>query len=393
MSGFYNTHIIITPLQDLQKIESHTATICTILKDSLSSVLFKRVTMPRTKKSISPKKILERHTPEFEDLRIIMMTYMVYANVTFKVRDIFKQLKVELRRVDAPLTKKFQNVDRRKVRAPYGTIVSKRLGNEIDGLDLRNSRKKAPEINPMDKLPRKKQKKIDYFRNEAMIVLFLDDYYVNIMLFKDRMKIAGCRKEDDAFEAVMLLWDHIKDMKSLEDDDEKVWSFSNPSDTEPEFLGDIACQNRGFRLGFKIDRQKLNVLMNSSRFKDFVLSSKYESTNRPNVNIKIQAAKPQHMCYNVLCMPEDEEPYFKLAKTNPYATKKAIKPSTLIIFASSETILSGRYPDDLRKKYKKFIKAMDDYRDKIEMKCDEAKLKTLKVNSSKILEMEKYVDD
>ena len=345
----------------------------------------------------------------FEELTTSTSTIMVYTNIVFDIPVIFKSL--PWKKVDVPLTKKQKNVDKKKLVAPYGAIISVQAKTQIRGLDLRRKKKKwcsvcrpvkmvddeevkvftvtefledaAPAVGaPTDiknimyycsKCQRsyrpEELKKINHFLNQLTVVLSVGTQpLLNIMMFKDNLKFAGCKNVDDAVEAIMVLWqDHIVG-------NPKAWKLKD-GETTPKFVFEVVMRNVDFKLGFPIERPALNMLMNREEFSDKIFMSQYESTGHTNVNIKMHSVKPEHFKYDCLVMPTNgTEPYFTKVKLVKYKTPKKKdkypKYVTFIVFSSSEIICSGRYDENMKEMYEFFVRTVFDYRQDIEEKLE-----------------------
>ena len=350
--------------------------------------------------------------PEFSELPTSTRTAMAYSNMLFDINKIFTELEVE--EIDVPLTKKKKNVDKKKLKAPYGSIISVQKGNRYRGIDLRRSKKhwctancratkrkenETVKINTVIEEPHliegtdikeikyyctmceryyplKQMKKTTHFRNQVTVVLSVENVLLHIMIFKSSFKIAGCKKEDHAFESTMILWqDYIQPNVEL-------WSITDTfKGEEPRFVFRFVMSNVGFGLNFFINRQKLNALMNSEQYSDKIFMSQYENTSQTNVNIKMFSKQPDDYSYDCITFPlntgggngPEKEPYFETLKDNPYKTSNAStkkKYITFIVFSSSNIILSGRYQKNMEKMYHFFVKEVIKNRGKIEEKIE-----------------------
>jgi len=357
-----------------------------------------------------------QNLPKFEDLKTSTRTLMVYTNVEFDHEKIFRGIKWTP--IEVPLTKKKKNVDKKRLQAPYGSIIGIQYGDKLRGINLRKNkprscgvcqpstrsktRKKINTVNERlvfedpdsdiqtfkyycsscKKLYNGKELEnpLTHFLNQITVVLAIENIILNIMLFKNSFKIAGCKKNKDAEEATMILWEnHIRPI---------VGGFKLPPKEDPHFLFLLVMRNVDFRLGFPIDRQKLNRLMNSTKYKDKINMSQCETTSHTNVNIKMFSRKPQNYRYDCLVIPNDTlvRPFFKKMEKNPYRSKKSKKKKymTFIVFSSSEVILSGRYEENMKNMYEFFIQEAYKHRDLIE-----EKIETPKVDLMSFLESEK----
>lgn len=343
---------------------------------------------------------------DFEDLQTSTMTVMVYANTFFFNDTIFKN--IDLTEVDVPLTKKQKNVDKKKIKAPYGAIISVQLGTKIRGVDLRKKKKHWCTICQPYKIVDDKEmkvftitehlehdegtkdifsimhycsrcqknyrpeetKKINHFLNQFTAVVSIGENQplLNIMMFKDNLKIAGCKSVDDAVEVLLILWqDHmlrIPDAFKLK-----------KGGKNHRFVFEPVMRNVDFKLGFPIERPALNYLMNEDKFRDKIHMSQYESTGHTNVNIKMFSVKPPGYKYDCLIIPSDTKrsPFFIKLDNIPYRSDKKnqkdaskAKYVTFIVFSSSEIILSGRYNSNMKEMYNFFVQTAFTNREEIE---------------------------
>jgi hypothetical protein len=347
--------------------------------------------------------------PMFEKLQTSTRTVVIYTNINFNTTALFDKLKITS--IDVPLTKKQKNVDKKRISAPYGSIISVQSKIALRGLDTRKKKKiwckickpkyirdekeikiytvkeklipqQGTDIKSIyyycsrcDKMyePRA-MGKISHFLNQLTIVLSIGKQpLLNIMLFKDNMKIAGCKDEDDAAEALLVLWqDYIFPMRLGDAQIPRIWSLKD-NETTPEFAFEVVMRNVDFKLGFPIEKVNLNMLMNDAEYSTYVFMSQYESTGQTNVNIKMFCEKPKDFLHDVLIIPmHNYPPYFKKSLGTPRykpSKKKEKKPYiTFIVFSSSEIILSGRYDECMKRAYEFFIKTVFEHRDEIEEK-------------------------
>ena len=335
--------------------------------------------------------------PEYKDLKTSTRTVMVYCNISFDLTKIFESINIT--DIEAPLTKKKKNVDKKRLIAPYGAVISLQKENLIRGIDLRKAKKhwcpacqvvvikaeREVKVNTVEErlaiipgtdikeiqyfctkcetyFTLKQLKKIINFLNQITIVLSIDKIILNIMLFKNNFKIAGCKNDDDAVEASMILWQNYI-LPS------KRWSIIS-DEKHPKFVFCLVMRNVDFRLGFFIDRKELNRLMNDKKYSNKIFMSQHESTAHTNVNIKMFAKKPRGYMHDCLVMPQNKESYFVKLRHNPYKPKKKKKAkyTTAIVFSSSEIILSGRYDETMKKSYEFFVKTTVSNRKLIEEK-------------------------
>lgn len=372
---------------------------------------------------------------KFEDLQTSTRTVVIRANVDFSNDVLFYGL--DLTEVDVPFTKKQKNVDKKKITAPYGAIISVQSKTRIRGVDIRKKKKHWCTIcQPFKYIPEKEMevkvytiteqlqqitdpdialstgnfagsrvtreliakaiqnaplydimyfcskcqrtyrpeeiKKINHFLNQMTVVVSIGKQpLLNIMFFKDKLKIAGCKAMEDAEEVILLLWqDYICKMKTY--GSLVSWKSKKGASKNPRFGFESVMRNVDFKLGFPIERPALNSLMNEERFSHNIFMSQYESSAHTNVNIKMFSRKPKDFKYDVLVIPLDEKkgPYFIQTDEIPYKIikKKDLAPQyiTFIVFSSSEIILSGRFDQNMKEMYEFFVDTIFKNRNRIE---------------------------
>jgi hypothetical protein len=372
--------------------------------------------MSNGKKSSEKQSVVAKYgLEEFGELKTSTSTIMVYTNVVFDLAKLFFSIK--LTKIDVPLTKKQKNVDKKKIKAPYGSVIFLQLGNEFRGVDLRKKKKRwctvcrpvkpdgketkiltiterAELINEEEsryaiiydcsKCQRSyrpdEQNKINHFLNQLTIVTGIgeDQPLLNNMMFKDSIKFAGCKNPDDAFETILFLW--------------QVYFFKIPGSwrllkgaTTPRFILDVAMKNVVFKLGFPIERDNLNTLMNNPRYRKYITISQYESTGQSNVNIKMCSVKPENMIYDCLLIPLDplKNPFFIKVPSIPYKKKKELfKDITFIVFSSSQIILTGKFDENMKEMYEFFVSTVFKHKDMIEEKIIEPDKKQIEMIKS-----------
>lgn len=394
----------------------------------------------------------------FNELKISTSTVMVYTNLKFNMKNLFCTAPITY--IDPPLTKKKKNIDKKKLKAPYGAIISmlyyppKEDKSGIYFRGIRMSKKKSYWC-PMCQLYNKKgnqvltvhegvcdvsqenigtyvteleletypedTKKILFqcsecqryltlhqlckivpFLNQVTIVMSIGDIIINTMMFDINLKVAGNKSFNDAAETVRLLWEeYVCPNKN----NWEVLESRGPRNTDVHFLFESVMINVEFALGFPIDKEKLNTLMQGEEYKDRVFLSTYESTSSTHVNIKMYSPKPDDFYYYVLVYEQKNSkgytpqkklesrkntnidnlarnvqkvtdlyklPYFAYADDKWYSRKKpkVEKYITLIVFSSSQTILTGRYANVMEDTYDFFVALANEHKSEImEMVC------------------------
>lgn len=349
----------------------------------------------------------------FGDLVTSTMTVIVYTNITFHTKAIYKEIPViDPDSIDVPVSKKKGDIETKKVRAPRGVILSVRKGIRYRGLNWRKSKNHwcASNCRLMKKTASDREKevltvveeshlrrpgeykvyywckeckhyytfqeldkKIPNFRNQITVVVSLGDYNINIMMFETSFKIAGCRNTQQAIDAISILWEKY------------IYPSGNYSmreefeDEKPRFVFQTVMRNISFRLGFEIDRQKLKDLASSEEFRDKIKCVQYESSGNTNVKIKMFTNEEYRKFDAIEFSPskakktarstgKTSSPWKSIEETpDRYRNKKAQKEMcvTFIVFSSSEIIITGSYYEEMKVLYEYFTNLLLENRSKI----------------------------
>lgn len=344
----------------------------------------------------------------FEDIKISTVTVMAYSNILFDMKRIFSNIKKT--NVEVPRTKKIKKVDKKRLKAPYGSIISVQTRNYFRGIDTRQSKKRwcAFTCQLKKKKPYGQEVKIktvtseawpientdifEYrywcsnckryytfkqlgiipnFLNQVSVVIALEDVIPNAMIFKDKIKIVGCKKIEDAVEVVRLLWEeYISPIP-------KSWKYiTSPAPITkkqmPHFVFEQVMKNGKFNFDFPIDRISLTRLMNSEKYKSIVKMAVYENTKQTCVKTRMYVRKPENFSYKCLIFPSKRNPKMLSININPYEKDEVNeKYNTFIVFSSSQTILSGRHDSDMKRVYEFFMKEIIKNRDIVEETIEE----------------------
>lgn len=280
---------------------------------------------------------------QFSDLGVSTITVMVYTNILMDLQKLFDNM-VIYEVVDPPLTKKKKMPNVKKINAPYGQVLSLRIKKDFRGLVTKP---------PSD----------TYFLNQMTCILSLGNYKnVNIFIFNTSLKVVGCKNESEVEEVLMILWEeYIKPLKDC---------YATMDDEKPNFTFETVMTNTDFLLGFKIDRKRLNTLLNSKEYQDRIRKSKFETTGDTNVKIQFKTEKPEGYFYWRFTEDDGVWSRDKVDNILYKKAKKKKKSTTFLVFHSSKTIVSGRYYENMSKDYEYFLNIVNKNRSLIEEKID-----------------------
>ncbi len=350
---------------------------------------------------------------EFENLNTSTRTFMVYSSVLFNLQKIFDL--VPTTPIDIPLTKR-KHVDRKNISAPDGAIVSIQKERFIRGVDIRKTKKhwctscrlmktledkEIPINTVVEELKHVKDDKYEItyycnnckkyytssdlgkiatFLNQVTITVSVNGILLNIMVFKDSFKVAGCKHDEDAEAVTRILWERYLRKEP------GVYSLKE-GETHPRFIFRRVMRNVQFNLGFAIDLNKLNTLMNKEEYAKYVDVAQRETTGHPNVNIAMYSNKPEDYKYDMLVYGTNSavgKGKMTTIDDNPYQKKQKKTHTTFIVFSSSQVILSGRYQNEMKTLYNFFVQEVMEHSDYLKEKLktvDRSFLKMMEVKS------------
>ncbi|AHA46072.1 hypothetical protein ISTM_174 [Insectomime virus] len=312
---------------------------------------------------------------KFSDCQVSTKTVMAYTNVTFNLRNVFDGLPVvEIPESEYKVRKKTGIPNIKTVKAPEGSIVSLRHGNEFRGIV---TNPKAAENKTTKK----------YFLNQVTCIISIEGKNLHIMIFRGNFKIPGCRTEEQVKKAVDILWNYIASIDE---------SFElKEGETRPRFFLETVMTNVDFTFGFTIDRQVLNTVMNSEKYEDKVRISRFEPTTDTQVNIRIRSSLPKDFAYEVMCFREGTKKWrysIEHETENKYTKRrKPKKHTTFMVFSSSKTIVSGKHKESMEAAFDTFYQIIMENRDVIEDIFPEEKQPKKKVAAKKTSEKIKFV--
>jgi len=373
------------------------------------------------------QEMIPKNYQKFEDLKISTRTIMVYTNIHFDVKTLFANMPITY--VEPRYTKKKKNVDKKCLVSDCGSIINVQNGDRWRGINVKKVKKHwcaktcrlminkgEKEIKKLTVIEEpielendpikgklfgtkyfctnckiyytlKDLEKIPYFLNQLTIVLSLGSFNLNIMMFDNNFKIAGCKTDNDAIKATEILWqNYIKPQNAFKIANNDFENLSE-NNMNPRFVFKLVMMNVDFKLDFPIDRHELNLLMNSEKYNETIKMSQCESTAHSSVNIKLFKKKPINYEYKCLVIPlNNDDPYITTTgNKNPYkpqkkrktnritskSTKTEPKYTTFIVFSSSKIILSGKYEDSMKVAYNFFIEETFKNKNLIEEKIKE----------------------
>jgi hypothetical protein len=321
-----------------------------------------------------------------------MCTVMVYTNTFFHVDRLMKELKCDST-IEPVYTKKQRNIDKKKLVAEYGSIISLSRGDEHHGIDTRKKKKiwcticqpiivksngeTERDLTVIDKLvpdetdPTKMKvkytcsrcnktydpttiKKISSFLNQCKISLSMGPKQrkLDIMVFKNNIKFAGCESVEQAVEGMKLLFSkHF--LPTLDSEEHRVCDI--PADGRLNFTFSTVMENAGFKIGFPINRAKLNRLMNtqSPEFSDKVYMSEFDIED-VSVKVQMYSIKPTEPPGACIIYSFDKQK-FEVSESEHLHYNINDGFDTFMVFSSGQCNLTGRFQSSKKQNFNFFI--------------------------------------
>jgi hypothetical protein len=291
--------------------------------------------------------------PSYSELKTSTETYMVYTNVTFNIHSIFENINVLSETPEKYDGKKKINGNDIKG-YPLGTIVTAQLQKQVKGIQQMKRKRKTTQKNT--------KKELSFFLNQISLHMYIGSPIIpNAMIFKNSLKVVGCKSLEQITQFIQLLWnEHIEPFPNL-------WTMKEGHESEkPKFCFTRVMKNVDCRLGYPINLNILDQILSDEKYSDVVTQSFYDSTNQPNVNIKLCPPIERNLFHHLIEL-ENTPTVKKVNGVIPYVKPKPYKKNvTVIVFATSEIILSGRDDDEMNWAYDFFINISKEYNKKME---------------------------
>jgi len=271
----------------------------------------------------------------FSNIKISTQTIIALSNMTFDLTPIYKYLPV----TDYVVVKRKRGRKRRvevvnpNRDVPAGSIISVQNKTNIRGITI------------------KKQKESKtYFLNSLTLVVVLESgKLINVKITKNgKFQITGCKNDSHFMKCVEYVYKNIIESERVTG--EKLFSFKDGS-TTPKIIFNIVMKNIDFKLGFSIEREKLDTFI--SQYTNF--TSYYDGSITTGVNIKIKSGTPYDSRLKCIELMQDNSiksymvdysEYFNLLDDKEQKKEqKKKKYHTFLVFCSGSVIQSGSGPE------------------------------------------------
>ncbi len=314
--------------------------------------------------------------PKFDDIISSTITSQVYFNFLINIKEMFKFMELnEDAIVECFDFKRKKNgcINKKTNTGPDNQIFSIRYFLNYKGLDLRKRKKVIDQTgNQIIKLTN--------FRNQITIDFFHEGSIKNIMLFNSNFKIAGLKRKAQSIPITNFIIKLIHEYRRYVVSSEVIRATIT-----------MTMRNIKFSFGFCINKDALINILKKEKQDLFVYEP--ESTS-----IKLTFSYTENFDeYDTLEYPdffEDDlgKEVVTVTTINPKRKKAPndLKYCTLMIFSSSQSILSGKSTYYNRRSYDFITKlVMDNYE---VLKEDEKRIEETKIDFYKEFCMNREVE-
>lgn len=294
--------------------------------------------------------------------KISTRTVIASTNVEFKIHDIYEKLPA-LELDDVYRQKYFSLIPvkkrrgRRKKSEDSLSILKQELeelvkpdAGDIVAIYFRHNKKGLPQYLKYG---------VKFFRNALNIVMMIHkDKRINLKLSQNgKIQMTGCKHEDDARTCLKYLFGHLKTHCQ-----DCILSKNNEELHRPlDICYFTVMTNLDFNIGFHINRQKLNNLVNGKTIFNSLLETSFGYTG---VNIKIEVPYDSEIGIDRMILGKNDDWEYSIMKYETYlknngeqyfkTERHKKRYNTFLVFHSGNIIMSGMRLDKMLYHFKDF---------------------------------------
>ena len=224
-------------------------------------------------------------SPVFSDIKVSTQTIIAVSNFSFNLSNLYNYLPIVSYTIIKRKRGRKKNVVvlNPNINLPVGSIISVQNKTNVRGVSLR-----------------KKKDSKTYFLNSVTIICAVEDgKLINGKLSENgKWQITGCKTEAHFLSFVKYVYENIK--KAEEYSGEKLYSLKN-EETSPRVIFNIVMKNMDSKVGFSIQRDKLDTFMNMNT----EFTSYFEGSITTGVNIKLPSKNPYEKMLRQIVFPSE----------------------------------------------------------------------------------------
>lgn len=263
----------------------------------------------------------------FKDIPISTRTIIVTTGLEMKIENIFLNLPVtEYKIEEKKRGRKKKDVIHNNIvnNIPSGSIISLKYQDHMRGVELK-----------------KKKRSTKFFRNAVTVIMYINGKLVNLKISTNgKMQVTGCKYIDYCKQAMIHLFNIILDNFNT--------YIVGETKEEIKIIFNNVMTNKDFFIGFNVNREKLDQIINAETDYNSILETSFGYTG---VNLKMDLDKNRERVFDCLKIntktKESEEyqmsyqEYINNLNKKELEKENKVKYITFLIFQSGNIIMSG----------------------------------------------------
>jgi TATA-box binding protein (TBP) (component of TFIID and TFIIIB) len=292
---------------------------------------------PPTKLVVKP----DGNIIDFEELLTTTKTVIAITNLNINIKNFFKYMPIT---EYTPIEKKRGRKPKLQPpvfikKIPVGSIICLKYGNIVKGVELKKKKKSKP--SPENTV----KKDDDFFRHSVSCVMMVENNKtLNIKVpANGKLQMTGCKTDDHAVTAVIQLCKIMTEVEKWTNE-----SLFTVKGDNVEAIFNVVMNNKGFKIGFRINRQNLDTFINQkTNFRSI-----FEASTSTGINMKIENKPCNNRQFLKLIYNFKEdiitrkhisyEDYYCLLDEKEKESESDPTYITFFVFSSGTIIMSGR---------------------------------------------------
>lgn len=320
-------------------------------------------TVPETTSTVVPIVAKATLDTPFEAIPVSTQTIIGTTNLKLDVVALYNALELEQyvftprRRGRRPKDMSLSDMQPRILHD--GAIITAKYGPEMRGAAPNGTTHGSPSL--AEGTPSSspsidgEHEPVKYFRNALTVVMFSHSKLVNFKISRNgKLQFTGAKSVDYAVTCVKHLWTQLLRLNEAAKANSKP-NIITDFTTDP---GTLTCTfetvmtNMDFKIGFEIDRNKLNEVVASV---DGYHSFTETTFGYSGLNLKMPCLLEQSVDVPVLTIDsEGNSTITTRAQGIPASSNGRTRHTTFLVFRSGSVIVSGTNPDTIRPCFQKF---------------------------------------
>ena len=285
----------------------------------------------------------------FQDIPISTRTIIVATNTLINIENLYTNLPITEYTVIRKKRgrKKKDMIENINNTVPNGSIVSIKYQDKIRGVELKV-----------------KKKETKFFRNAVTIIMSIDNKFINLKVSTNgKFQVTGCKHFDHCKKAIINIFNIIMD---------NIDVYLREYEDEIRVLFNNVMTNKDFSMGFQVNREVLDNILNSETSYNSLLETSFGYTG---INLKMLLENDidrSFKCLKINIKTKVVEEYILSYQEyiSKLTDKEKIKENkkrhiTFLIFQSGNVIMSGINEILMEKYYNEFYKIIEKNYDKI----------------------------